>query len=246
MDLKEKIVFITGASAGIGKSTAEAFAKEGAFLILAARRFDRVLDLANELEKKYQIKTLPICLDISDKLKVKETIENLDSSWKNIDFLINNAGVGVTTELMQYASIDDWDQIIDINVKGLLYVTKAVLDLMVRRNSGHIINIGSVAGYDYYQGGNIYSASKHAVKAISNSLRIDLKGYDIKVTEIDPGMVKTEFSETRWDKKKAEAFYRGVEALESKDIAESIIFCATRAKHVVIADKRLDKCYPVF
>ncbi len=232
---------ITGASAGIGEAAARYFAKEGASLILAARRYDKLLQLASSLEDEYSVKVLPILLDVSDKQKVSEAISALDEYWQKVDILVNNAGMGVTSDLMQNASIDDWDKIIDINVKGLLYVTKAVLNSMIKRNSGHIINIGSVAAHDYYMGGNVYSASKHAVKAISRSLRIDVKGYDIRVSQIDPGMVKTEFSERRWDKQKAEKFYEGVVALQAEDIADAILYCATRPKHVTISDM---KVYP--
>jgi len=240
--LKNKLVFITGASAGIGRSCAEQFAAHGANLVLTARRIDRISELAVDLKQKYNIKALPLRLDVSNKKQVQDTIANLDAEWKNIDILINNAGVGVTTELMQNANPDDWDLIIDTNVKGLLYVTRAILPVMVKRNSGHIVNIGSVAGHNYYMGGNVYSASKHAVKAISKSLRIDLKGYKIRVLEIDPGMVKTEFSEVRWNKEKAEKFYSGMQPLVGDDIADAVIYCTTRPPHVNISELMI---YPV-
>jgi len=153
--LKNKIVFITGASSGIGKACAEHFGKQGANLIIAARRVDRITQLSKELQEKYSVKVLPLQLDISNKKYVKDTIGNLNSEWKNIDILINNAGVGVTTELMQNANPDDWDTIIDTNIKGVLYVTRNILPLMIERNSGHIVNIGSVAGHDYYIAGNL-------------------------------------------------------------------------------------------
>lgn len=237
--LKNKLGFITGASAGIGKSCAEQFAAHGANLILTARRVDRITTLAKDLEQKHNIKALPLQIDVSNKQQVQDTIKNLDAEWQNIDILINNAGVGVTTELMQNANPDDWDIIIDTNLKGLLYVTRAILPVMVRRNSGYIVNIGSTAGHNYYMGGNVYSASKHAVKAITKSLRIDLKGHNIRVTSIDPGMVKTEFSEVRWNKEKSEKFYTGMQPLVGDDIADAAIYCTTRPEHVNISELRV-------
>lgn len=236
ISLKDKIVFITGASSGVGEACAEQFANQGANLILIARRFDRVSALAKKLKQQYGIKALPLKLDISNKKEVQGTIENLDEEWKSIDILVNSAGVGVTSELMQNAKPDDWDIIIDINIKGLLYVTRAILPTMIKRNTGHIINIGSTAGHAHYMGGNVYSASKHAVKALTQSLRIDLKGYQLRVSEIDPGMIKTEFSEVRWGKEKAEKFYSGFQPLVAADIADSVIYCVTRPLHVNVAE----------
>jgi 3-hydroxy acid dehydrogenase/malonic semialdehyde reductase len=234
--LKNKIVFITGASAGVGKACAEQFAALGANIIITARRFDRIKELAVALEKAHSIKVLPLQLDISNKKQVQETIATLDNGWNQIDILVNNAGVGVTSELMQDANVDDWDIIIDTNIKGLLYVTRSILPNMIKRDSGHIINIGSTAGHDYYMGGNVYSASKHAVKALTRSLRIDLKGYRIRVSEIDPGMIKTEFSEVRWNKEKAEKFYADFQPLVANDVADTVIYCTTRPLHVNIAE----------
>ncbi len=234
--LKNKIVFITGASAGVGKACAEQFAELGANVIITARRFDRIHELASTLEKTYDVKALPLQLDISNKQHVQKTIATLNKEWNQIDILVNNAGVGVTTELMQNANIDDWDVIIDTNIKGLLYVTRAVLPTMIQRNSGHIVNIDSTAGHDYYMGGNVYSASKHAVKALTRSLRIDLKGYHIRVSEIDPGIIKTEFSEVRWNKEKAEKFYAGVQPLVANDVADAVIYCTTRPLRVNISE----------
>jgi len=150
--------------------------------------------------------------------------------------LVNNAGVGVTSELIQNANPDDWDIIIDTNIKGLLYVTRTVLPILIKRNNGHIVNIGSTAGHDYYMGGNVYSASKHAVKARTRSMRIDLKGYQIRVSEIDPGMIKTEFSEVRWDKERADKFYSGFQPLIGADVADTVIYCVTRPPHVNISE----------
>ncbi|MBB71149.1 MAG: short-chain dehydrogenase [Legionellales bacterium] len=234
--LDNKVVMITGASSGIGKASAESFAAAGARLILTARRVEKLQEIAAKLAAEYKAQVLPIELDVQDKQAVQQTIADLDESWRNIDILVNNAGVGVTTELMHEASPDDWDSIIDTNVKGLLYVTRAVLPTMVSRNSGHIINIGSTAGHSYYVRGNVYSASKHAVKALTRSLRLDLMGYMIRVTEIDPGMTKTEFSEKRWDKERAEQFYAGFEPLVADDIADAIIYCATRPERVNVSE----------
>lgn len=234
--LKNKIVFITGASSGVGKACAKHFAALGANIIITARRFQRIQELALLLEKEYGIEALPLKMDISNKEQVQQTIASLNDGWDQIDILLNNAGVGVTSELMQNANVDDWDIIIDTNIKGMLYVTHSILPSMIKRNAGHIINIGSTAGHDHYKGGNVYSASKHAVKALTRSLRIDLSGYRIRVSEIDPGMIKTEFSEVRWNKEKAEKFYAGFHPLTADDIADSVIYCTTRPLHVDIAE----------
>lgn len=234
--LKNKIVFITGASAGVGKACAEQFAASGANIIITARRFDRIKELAETLEKIHGVQVLPLQLDISNKQQVQKIITTLSAEWNQIDILVNNAGVGVTSKLMQDASVDDWDTIINTNIKGLLYVTRSILPNMIKRNAGHIINIGSTAGHDYYMGGNVYSASKHAVKALTRSLRIDLKGYRIRVSEIDPGMIKTEFSEVRWNKEKAEKFYAGFQPLAANDVADTVIYCTTRPLHVNISE----------
>ena len=236
VSLKGKIVFITGASSGVGEACAEQFAIQGANVILIARRFDRISLLAKKLEQQYAIKALPLKLDISNKQQVQNTIEHLNEEWKAIDIVINSAGVGVTSELMQNAKPDDWDIIIDINIKGLLYITRAILPNMIKRNMGHIVNIGSTAAHAYYMGGNVYSASKHAVNALTHSLRIDLKGYQLRVSEIDPGMIKTEFSEVRWGKEKAEKFYSGFQPLVAGDIADAVIYCVTRPLHVNVAE----------
>lgn len=235
--LKDKIVFITGASSGIGKACAEEFAKLNANIIITARRYDRIEKLANQLTEKYSINVLPIKLDVQDRQAVKDVIENLPSDWENIDILVNNAGLALSTDKVQDADIDNWDQMIDTNIKGLLYITRAIVPSMVKRNQGHIINIGSIAGYEYYPAGNVYSATKHAVKAISKSLLLDLLDTKIRVSAVNPGMVETEFSEVRWnDKERAKAFYEDVTPLEAENIADGVVFCATRPAHVNIAD----------
>lgn len=235
--LKDKIVFITGASSGIGKSCAEQFAALGAHLIISARRIERVKKLSAELIAQHSVKVLPIELDVRNRKMVEDTINQLPADWKNIDILINNAGLALSTDKMQDANPENWEIMIDTNIKGLLYVTYAILPGMIARNQGHIVNIGSVAGYDYYPGGNVYSATKSAVKAINKSLKIDVLGTQLRVTEIIPGAVETEFSEVRWnDKERAKNFYSDFEALTPDDIADAVIYCTTRRPHVNIRE----------
>lgn len=236
--LKNKNVLITGASSGIGMSTAIEFAKLGTNLILTARRIDKIEDIAQQLRSDYGIKVLPLQLDVQIKNDVATKLTNLDLAWQDIDILINNAGLALTTDLTQDANIDNWDTMIDTNLKGLLYVTRALLPNMIKRNSGHIFNIGSTAGHSVYQRGNIYCATKHAVRSISQSLRLDLSGSAIRVTEIDPGAVgDTEFSSVRWNStEKAQEFYSTFTALNAIDIAEAITYCATRKPHVNISE----------
>lgn len=235
--LNNKTVFITGASSGIGKACAEQFAASGANVILAARRIDRINALAESLQKQHHIKALTLQLDVRDRDQVKTVIEQLPTEWKNIDILINNAGLALATDLMQESNIDNWETMIDTNVKGLLYVTHAILPNMILRKTGHIVNIGSVAGHEYYPRGNVYSATKHAVKAINKSLRLDLLGTNIRVTEISPGMVETEFSEVRWnDKERAKEFYAGLTPLHADDIADAALYATTRKPHVNVEE----------
>lgn len=234
--LRNKIVFITGASSGIGRACAIQFASHGAKLILTARRCERINLLAKELQAQYNAEVLAIKLDVRQQLDVNQVIENLPPIWQKIDILINNAGLSLSLDPLQNGDISNWDTMIDTNVKGLLYMTRAILPGMVQRNSGHIINIGSLAGHDYYPGGNVYSATKSAVQAISKSLRIDLVGTKIRVSEIDPGAVATEFSEVRFkDKERADKFYASFTPLQAEDIADTIIYCVTRKPHVNIA-----------
>lgn len=236
--LKNKNILITGASSGIGMTTAVEFAKLGASLMLAARRTDKIKELANRLNTDYGVKVLPIQLDIRIKDDVNTILNNLALEWQNIDILVNNAGLALTTDLIQEANLDNWDSMIDTNVKGLLYVTRAILPNMIKRNSGHIFNIGSTAGHGVYQRGNVYCATKHAVRSISQSLRMDLSGFAIRVTEIDPGAVgDTEFSSVRWNSpEKAQEFYSTFTSLNAIDVAEAIIYCATRKQHVNVSE----------
>lgn len=234
MALKGKIVLITGASSGFGKACAEMFAKEGARLILTARRLDRLEALAMELKN---VDVLTLKLDIQDRSQVEKAIENLPKEWREIDILINNAGLARGTDKIQEGEIENWEQMIDTNVKGLLYMTRAVLPGMVERNRGHVVNIGSIAGSDCYPGGNVYCATKHAVRAISKSLRIDLLGTAVRVTEIAPGAAETEFSVVRWqDETRAKQLYEGFAPLLAEDIADTVLYATTRPWHVDISE----------
>jgi NADP-dependent 3-hydroxy acid dehydrogenase YdfG len=232
----DKIALITGATSGIGKATAYELAKVGFKLILCGRRNEILGAIEKDLNKITL--TTSLCFDVSDNLEVNRSISSLPKKWKNINVLINNAGNAHGMDLFQDGNIDDWDKMIDINVKGLMYVTKSIIDNMIENSSGHIINIGSLAGREVYPKGNIYCASKYAVKAISQSLRLDLNKHNIKVSEINPGLVETSFSDVRFkgDKSKAKNVYKGYKALQANDIAEIISFVISRPKHVNIAD----------
>ncbi len=240
--LKNKIVLITGASSGIGKACAEYFAKSGAHLILTARRVERLESLSQML-KTHGVDSLSLEMDVQDKIQVSKTLAVLPDRWRNIDILVNNAGLALDSLPIQEGNIDHWDTMINTNVHGLLYVTRTILPGMIERNSGHIVNIGSVAGHDCYSTGNVYCATKHAVRAISQGMRIDLLGTNIKVTEIDPGAVHTEFSAVRWkDKEKSDKFYDDFTPLVAEDIADAIIYATTRPAHVNISEMII---YPV-
>lgn len=235
-NLKNKIVFITGATSGIGKACAEIFAKEKSNLILTGRRIERLKNLAKKLEKEKGIKTKCIKLDVRDFNSVKKTISTLDSKWSKIDILINNAGLARGFNKIYDGKKLDWDEMIDTNIKGLAYVSRLVLPLMIKRKKGHVINIGSTAGHEVYPNGNVYAATKYAVKALSQSIRVDVLDKGIKVSSVDPGMVETEFSLVRFrgDKNKASKVYRGLKPLSPADVAEAVLFCATRPENVNI------------
>ncbi len=234
----KKTAFITGASAGIGAACAKLLAKEGFNLLLAARRADRLETMATGLEHQYGIKVLAVTLDVRDRVSVQEMFQNLPDEWKQIDVLINNAGLSQGLDPIQTGDFDDWDRMIDTNLKGLLYVTRTVVPGMTLRNSGHIINIGSIAGKEVYPNGNVYCATKHAVDALSKGMRIDLLQHGIKVTAIHPGMVETEFSVVRFkgDEERANAVYHNLEPLVAEDIAEAVWFALSRPRHVNIND----------
>ncbi len=234
--LKNKIVFITGASSGIGKACAEVFAGEKANLILTARRIKKLNELSVRLKKKYKIKIKTIELDVRNLEAVKSSISSLEKEWQNIDILINNAGLARGFSKIYEGDTNEWEEMIDTNIKGLLFVTRQVLPLMVKRNKGHIINLGSVAGHEVYANGNVYCATKFAVNALNQSIRIDVLDKNIKVSSIDPGMVETEFSMVRFsgDKVRAKNVYSGIKPLNANDIANTILFCASRPPHVNI------------
>lgn len=232
------IALITGATAGFGKASAEKFASNGLNLILTGRRKERLEELKVQLEKQYGISCLSLCFDVRDKIAVNDAIGNIPAEWQGIDILVNNAGLALGRDYFDEADMDDWDTMIDTNLKGLLYVTRAVLPFMIKKGGGHIINLGSIAGKEVYEKGNVYCASKHAVDAISKSMRIDLLRHGIKVTAIHPGAAETEFSLVRFkgDPDKASAVYEGYEPLSAADIADTIWYCASLPKHVCIND----------
>jgi NADP-dependent 3-hydroxy acid dehydrogenase YdfG len=230
-----KTALITGATSGIGRATAHEFAKRHIKLILCGRRQERLDIIENALSKLTDVHTLNF--DVRDKDQVQKAIDSIPGKFKQIDVLINNAGNAHGLDPIHEGSLDDWDAMMDINVKGLLYVSKAVMPQMTARKSGHIINIGSSAGKEVYPKGNVYCGSKHAVIAISEGMRIDLNPYGIKVTAINPGLVETEFSKVRFKgDSKADSVYKGFKALQAEDIAEIIYFTVSRPPHVNIAD----------
>jgi len=236
--LKNKIVFITGATSGIGKACAIEFAKEGANLILCARRLELISRLVDELKKEFKIQIHFGKVDVRNKNEADNFVESLPDKFKKIDILINNAGLSRGLEKFYEDDFINWEEMIDTNIKGLLYVTRAVVPGMVERKSGHIINIGSVAGHEAYPKGGIYCGTKHAVDAITKSLRMDLIDKSIRVSTVDPGLVETNFSNIRFhgDEERAKNVYKGLTPLTGKDVAETIIFIATRSPHVNIAE----------
>ena len=236
--MKDKIVLITGASSGIGAACAQTFAAAGARLILTARRFDRLKQLAADLEQQFQTSSHLLECDVSDSAAVTTALEGLPDNWASIDVLINNAGLSRGLEKLYQANLQDWEEMIDTNIKGLLYVTRAIVPGMVSRNHGHVVNIGSIAGHQTYPGGNVYCATKAAVRALSEGLKMDLLGTPIRVSSVDPGMVETEFSQVRFhgDHDRASTVYQGVTPLTPADIAEIVLFCVTRPPHVNISD----------
>lgn len=231
-----KTALITGATSGIGKATAELFARNNIRLILCGRRNDRLLQIKKELEQYTEVAILNF--DVTSKSEVENNISNLPENFQQIDLLINNAGNAHGLDVFQDGDIEDWEQMIDLNIKGLLYVSKFVIPKMIAQNSGHIINIGSTAAKEVYPKGNVYCATKHAVDAINQGMRIDLNGYNIRVGAIHPGMVATEFSEVRFkgDKERADKVYENFRSLQPQDIADIIHFVVTRPYHVNIAD----------
>jgi NADP-dependent 3-hydroxy acid dehydrogenase YdfG len=233
-----KIVLITGATSGFGKATAKIFAENGKNLIITGRREDRLIELQKELIEKHHVKVLCLCFDVRNQQETETAINSLPEEWKNIDVLINNAGLASGYGKIQDGEIADWDKMIDTNVKGLLYVSRAVIPFMQKRKKGHIINIGSTAGKEVYENGNVYCATKHAVDAISKAMRIDLLKDSIKVSQICPGAAETEFSEVRFhqDKEKAKAVYNGYQPMTAEDIANIIYYVSSLPANLCIND----------
>lgn len=233
-----KTILITGATSGIGKAIAEKFAENKWNCIITGRRKERLDALKEELEKRNGVNVLSLCFDVRDKEKVFENINSLSGEWKNIDVLINNAGLALGRSNFEESDLDDWETMIDTNLKGLLYVSRAVAPLMIDKKQGHIFNVGSIAGKEVYPMGNVYNLTKHGVDSISKSMRMEFLRHQIKVTAIHPGAVDTEFSDVRFkgDKIKRDAVYAGYEPLHAEDIADVVFYCATLPKHVCIND----------
>lgn len=236
--MKGKIVLITGASAGIGEACARAFAAAGADLILAARTLPKLESLAKELSASHGVRVLPLMLDVRHRVAVERTLGSLEPDWADVDVLVNNAGLGRGMDKLHEGNPDEWDEMLDTNVKGLLSVTRFVVPGMVARGRGHVINVGSLAGRETYPGGNVYCATKFAVKALTRGLKMDLLGTPIRVTTIDPGMVETDFSVVRFrgDKERAAKVYENIEALRPEDIADAVLWAATRPPRVNITE----------
>jgi NADP-dependent 3-hydroxy acid dehydrogenase YdfG len=233
-----KIILITGATSGFGKAMAERFAANGWNCIITGRRADKLNELATSLTTNHGIKVLPLVFDVQDKDAVEKNLSSLPAEWQSIDVLVNNAGLALGRDTFDAASISDWETMIDTNIKGLLYVSKAVLPYMIANKKGHIINIGSTAAKEVYANGNVYCATKSAVEAISKAQRIDLLPHKIKVTAIHPGAAETEFSMVRFkgDQQKSDAVYAGYEPLHAEDVADVAYYCANLPEHVCIND----------
>lgn len=230
--------FITGATSGFGKAIAIKLAQNGWELIITGRRKERLNELENEIKSQHQTRVISLCFDVRNQPEVHSAFESLPDEWKLIDVLVNNAGLASGFGPIQEGLLSDWEDMIDTNVKGLLYVSKEIMIGMTARKSGHIVNIGSVAGKEAYANGNVYCATKHAVDAITKSMRIDMLPFGVKVTAINPGAAETEFSLVRFhgDPEKASAVYRGFTPLEAEDIAEVVLFAISRPRHVVLND----------
>jgi len=232
------IAFVTGASAGFGKATAELFAAHGWDVVITGRRKTRLEVLERQLKEKFNIDVLTLAFDVRNPDEVKKAIDSLPEKWKQIDLLVNNAGLAAGLGPIHEGLLSDWEDMIDTNIKGLLYMTRSIAPMMVKNGKGHIINIGSIAGKEVYANGNVYCATKHAVDALTKATRIDLVSHGIKVTQIAPGMAETEFSIVRFkgDDEKAKSVYKGLHPLTAQDIAETIWWVASRPAHVNIND----------
>lgn len=238
VSVKNQIVLITGASSGIGEATARIFAQAGAKLILTARRQEKLAQLVDELNKEFASEIYSLPLDVRDRASIESALAQLPSNWLEIDILINNAGLSRGLDKLYQGSYQDWEEMIDTNIKGLLYFTRAIVPGMVSRGRGHVVNLGSIAGHQTYPNGNVYCATKAAVKAISEGLKQDLLGTPVRVTSVDPGMVETEFSQVRFhgDTERANKVYQGLKPLTPEDVADVIFFCVTRSPHVNISE----------
>jgi serine 3-dehydrogenase len=238
VSVKDQIVLITGASSGIGEACAHVFAQAGAKLILNARRQERLEQLAEQLSKEHGCELHLMPLDVCDRSAVQSAVDNLPTAWLGVDILVNNAGLSRGLDKLHEADIQDWEEMIDTNIKGLLYMTRAIVPGMVSRGKGHVINIGSIAGHITYPGGSVYCATKAAVKSISEGLKQDLLGTPVRVSSVDPGLVETEFSTVRFhgDSERAKKVYQGLTPLTPDDIADVVFFCATRSSHVNISE----------
>lgn len=239
MERKNPVIFISGATAGFGEATARTFAANGYDIIATGRRIERLEALRLHLETDFKIKVLTLCFDVRSEAEVKVHIDSIPKDWQaRLIIVVNNAGLAVGRSPIDEGITEDWERMIDTNVKGLLFVSKALIPVLKANQSGHIFNLGSIAGKEVYPGGNVYCATKHAVDALSRAMRIDLVNYNIKVTNIAPGAADTEFSLVRFkgDQQMADATYDGFEPLVAQDIADTIYFVATRPKHVTIND----------
>jgi 3-hydroxy acid dehydrogenase / malonic semialdehyde reductase len=234
--VKNLVVLVTGSSSGIGLACARIFAQAGAKVILSARRAERLETLAKELHQEFSIDMYSLPMDVTNRLEVEAQLKSLPEDWAKIDILINNAGLSRGLDKLYEGDIDDWEEMIDTNIKGLLYVTRSVVPGMVKRGRGHVINLGSLAGHQTYPRGNVYCGTKVAVRAISEGLKQDLLGTPIRVTSVDPGLVETEFSKVRFrgDEERADGVYQGLTPLTPEDVADTIFYCATRPLHVNI------------
>jgi len=238
LDLTGRTVLVTGASSGIGEACAEAFAAQGCRLVLAARRLDRLDSVARRLRDEHGVEIHVSALDVRNREAVDTWVDSLETPWSDIDVLVNNAGLARGQATIYEGNPQDWEEMIDTNVKGLLWVTRAVVKGMVARGSGHVVNIGSIAGHETYPGGGVYCASKHAVTAIGRSLNIDVLGTGVRVSTIDPGLVETEFSVVRFhgDQERADSVYDGLVPLHGTDVADAVLFCATRPPHANVRE----------
>lgn len=231
-----KKVLITGASSGIGRACAESFAKSGADIILCGRDYHRLQKVANLVTKTHYIKVMPLVFDITNAQAAEQALKSLPDEWKNIDILINNAGMALGYDKLFSGNLQDWDKVIDTNIKSVVYMTRLVVAGMVERQKGHVINIGSISSRQTYSGGSVYCATKYAVRALTDTLRLDLLGTPLRVTLVDPGMVKTDFFDTRvqGDQNKIQELFSGIIPLQPEDVADAVLYCATRPAHVSI------------